>query len=231
MGEHLRLCTGQRMTERLDECAVSRITPLLLRHMATTIPPCSQAEGLIPKWLAFTLTQQPALFDRAFQRCFAKVGEEGAQLHPLCGVFLSFQINSCLEFVTSLCPAPAPTPPQAAAATPPKTVQLSRLPQELELSQQEGEEADDPMAWACQRFWKRRAAPLPLSRSLGRLRRWGWWAVGNAGGRWSVRVVVTPTARATWTPLIIAPSFLQCPAPQPVGPAVRRRGAPALLPL
>lgn len=47
------------------------------------------------------------------------------------------------------------------------------LPQELEAAQQEGEEADDPMAWACQRFWKRRAAPLPLSRSLGRLRRCG----------------------------------------------------------
>lgn len=52
--------------------------------------------------------------------------------------------------------------------------------QELEAAQQEGEEVDDPMAWACQRFWKRRAAPLPLSRSLGRLRRCGW--VG--GGQW-----------------------------------------------
>ena len=48
------------------------------------------------------------------------------------------------------------------------------------MAQQEGEEADDPMAWACQRFWKRRAAPLPLSRSLGRLRRCGW-VVGAVG--------------------------------------------------
>lgn len=38
------------------------------------------------------------------------------------------------------------------------------------------------MAWACQRFWKRRAAPLPLSRSLGRLRRWGWWTAGQCRG-------------------------------------------------
>lgn len=82
------------MAERLDTWAVSRITPLLLRHLAATIlchlqttnPSCPQAEGLIPKWLAFTLTQQPALFDRAFQRCFAKVGGQGAQLRPLFGV-------------------------------------------------------------------------------------------------------------------------------------------------
>lgn len=46
------------------------------------LPPSLQADGLIPKWLAFTLTQQPVLFDRAFQRCFSKV----------CGAGLS-----CLE--------------------------------------------------------------------------------------------------------------------------------------
>ncbi|PSC69649.1 putative serine threonine-kinase GCN2 isoform B [Micractinium conductrix] len=38
--------------------------PVITQHL--------QADGLIPKWLAFTLTQQPALFDRAFQRMFHK---------------------------------------------------------------------------------------------------------------------------------------------------------------
>lgn len=106
----------------------------------------SQHKGLVPKWLAFTLTQQPALFDRAFSRCFSKVGavreqcmsRYSAMHNPVCTTHLA----ACL------------------------------LLQELEMSQQEADEADDPMAWAVQRFWKRRAAPLMPSRSFGHLRRW-----------------------------------------------------------
>jgi len=55
------VCTAMALTSRLCAC-----------H--PRLSPCSsQADGLLPKWLAFTLTQQPALFDRAFQRCFSKV--------------------------------------------------------------------------------------------------------------------------------------------------------------
>lgn len=32
-----------------------------------------QARGLLPKWVQWALTQQPALFDRAFRRLFAQV--------------------------------------------------------------------------------------------------------------------------------------------------------------
>jgi hypothetical protein len=42
-------------------------------HALPSIAGMLQAGGLIPKWLAYTLTQQPALFDRAFQRVFRKV--------------------------------------------------------------------------------------------------------------------------------------------------------------
>jgi translation initiation factor 2-alpha kinase 4 len=42
-------------------------------HALPSLAGALQAQGLIPKWLAFTLTQQPALFDRAFQRVFHKV--------------------------------------------------------------------------------------------------------------------------------------------------------------
>ena len=66
---------------------------LLLGHLLTlaassgTVPPHAlpsiagmlQAEGLMPKWVAFTLTQQPALFDRAFHRVFHQVGGLGWQ--------------------------------------------------------------------------------------------------------------------------------------------------------
>ena len=43
-------------------------------HALPSIAGMLQAEGLLPKWLAFTLTQQPALFDRAFHRVFHQVG-------------------------------------------------------------------------------------------------------------------------------------------------------------
>jgi hypothetical protein len=43
-------------------------------HALPSIAGMLQAEGLMPKWLAFTLTQQPALFDRAFHRVFHQVG-------------------------------------------------------------------------------------------------------------------------------------------------------------
>lgn len=32
----------------------------------------TQAKGLLPKWVQWALTQQPALFDRAFRRLFAQ---------------------------------------------------------------------------------------------------------------------------------------------------------------
>jgi len=43
-------------------------------HALPSIAAHLQTGGLIPKWLAFTLTQQPALFDRAFSRVFHQVG-------------------------------------------------------------------------------------------------------------------------------------------------------------
>ena len=47
-------------------------------HALPSVAADLQARGLLPKWLAFTLTQQPALFDRAFQRVFHKVRRGGA---------------------------------------------------------------------------------------------------------------------------------------------------------
>ncbi|KAL4429633.1 hypothetical protein ABPG77_008682 [Micractinium sp. CCAP 211/92] len=49
-------------------------------HALPSIAARLQAEGLLPKWLAFTLTQQPALFDRAFQRVFHQELEAARQL-------------------------------------------------------------------------------------------------------------------------------------------------------
>lgn len=48
-------------------------------HALPAIAGMLQADGLIPKWLAFTLAQQPALFDRAFQRVFQQ-----ASAAPVC---------------------------------------------------------------------------------------------------------------------------------------------------
>lgn len=141
----------------------------------------AQSEGLIPKWLAFTLTQQPALFDRAFQRCFSKVRPfqrwwwccGGASGPASAGILCQGEQWSREALIvgkprgTDMRLHVHPSPPMCHLA-------LSNVPsaQELELSQREAEdEADDPMAWAVQRFWKRRAAPLVPSRSMGHLRR------------------------------------------------------------
>lgn len=126
-------------------------------HALPSIAGMLQAEGLIPKWLAYTLTQQPALFDRAFQRVFQQVG------------LLLWRCHSCSWLVNAgaLC--------LAALFHNPCCLLACERVQELEAAAAEPDESEseDPMHWAAQRFWKRRAAPLLASRSLGHMRRWG----------------------------------------------------------
>lgn len=68
-------------------------------HALPAVASMLQAQGLLPKWVGWTLTQQPALFDRAFQRLFAQVGAMRMSLHDVLwgnGVLILGQGRPCM---------------------------------------------------------------------------------------------------------------------------------------
>ena len=172
--EQLRreLLLGHLLTLSAGGGAGSAVPPHALPAVAASLA----AEGLIPKWLAWSLAHQPALFDRAFQRVFAQVGC-GVRRRP---AFAGVRAGS--PVASHSAPPAAPSAQEvgeagSGAATPRPGV-------------------DPAMAWAVCRFWKRRpaaslaalsgSAALRASQQLpavgfGALQ--GWTLVGSRQGR------------------------------------------------
>jgi hypothetical protein len=121
-----------------------------------------QARGLLPKWVQWALTQQPALFNRAFRRLFAQVGPspEHLRMSPLHPAIKLADPATCKHVTANSVPALVRWHPS-----------ICRFVALQEINAASAAPGGDPLsAWALERFWRPAAGgvaapppePLPV---------------------------------------------------------------------
>ena len=131
-------------------------------HALPAVASMLQQQGLIPKWLAVTLTQQPALFEKAFQRMFLEVRAPCRLLGGGCGAYSRQPEIVWLSRPQAMC-----APPMCVVHTLCRVPALSECVQELQDAE---DDADPSVSWAVHRFWALRPLPMLTSRSSTHLR-------------------------------------------------------------